>query len=109
MGRRVSAVLVTWNSAETLRRCLDGIAKQTHSPVELIVVDNASRDGSAEIAWPDAAHVIRNETNRGFSVAVNQGIAMATGELVALVNPDCYFEPDYIARTVAALEAAGEN
>jgi GT2 family glycosyltransferase len=87
----VSIVLVTWNSARYLERCLDGIRQQTHSETELIVVDNASTDGS------EAHATIRNQTNRGFAAAVNQGIAAARGEFVQLVNPDCFLEPSYIS------------
>ena len=94
MARAVSIVLVTWNSAQYLRRCLDGIRQQTHRDVELIVVDNASADESVQAA------TIRNETNRGFAAAVNQGIAAARGEFVQLVNPDCFLEPDYVARLI---------
>jgi len=98
----VSVVLVTWNSAPYLRRCLDGIARQTHSTVELIAVDNASHDDSASIVERAGFRVIRNETNRGFSAAVNQAIAIARGSFVLLVNPDCFLEPEYISRVLTA-------
>lgn len=103
MGR-VTIVLVTWNSAPYLRRCLDGILQQTSRDRELIVVDNASTDASVEIVEPHAARVIRNETNRGFSAAVNQALAVATGELLLVVNPDCYLEPEYVERLVEAFD-----
>jgi GT2 family glycosyltransferase len=103
MGRLVSVVLVTWNSAPWLPRCLAGIAQQSWPDVELIVVDNASSDGSAEHA------TIRNAENRGFAAAVNQGIAAARGEFMMLCNPDAFLEPDYIARIVEALDEAGES
>lgn len=99
MGR-VSIVLVTWNSARFLPRCLDGIAHQTHDDLELIVVDNASADDSAALVAPHASHVIRNDANRGFSAAVNQGLAIAGGELLLALNPDCFLLPDYVARLV---------
>ena len=100
----VSVVLVTWNSAPYLRRCLEGIRHQTHPNVELIVVDNASTDGSADLVASDAEIVIRNDTNRGFSAAVNQGIAHANGELVLLLNPDCHLLPDYIERLLKVFD-----
>jgi GT2 family glycosyltransferase len=103
MGRVASVVLVTWNSAPHLPRCLDAIARQSWPAVELIVVDNASTDGSAERA------TIRNDTNRGFAAAVNQGIAAAHGEFVLLCNPDAFLEPDYIARIIEALDDGGES
>ncbi|HEX2061915.1 MAG TPA: glycosyltransferase family 2 protein [Thermoanaerobaculia bacterium] len=99
MGDLLSVVLVTWNSARYLRRCLEGIAGQTHRNRELIVVDNASTDDSTRLAPP----TIRNETNRGFSAAVNQAIALARGEYVLLVNPDCFLTPDYARLLIAAL------
>ena len=97
----VSVVLVTWNSAPYLGRCLEGIRHQTHTPLELIVVDNASTDDS--VALVGSAQVIRNDTNRGFSAAVNQGLGVAKGDLVLLLNPDCHLAPDYIERLAAVL------
>src|SRR5438874_8182030 len=104
MGRRVTVVLITWNSAPYLRRSLEGIAQQTHSDVELIHVDNASADHSV-------AHVrevfprckqIRNPENRGFAAAANQAIRIASGDFVALCNPDAFLTPEYLARIVEA-------
>jgi len=111
MGRRVSIVLVTWNSAQHLPRCLAAIAQQTWPDVELIVVDNASTDEtlSAVGQAPSPVHLIRNDTNRGFAAAVNQGIAASTGEFVLLCNPDAFLERDYIAQLVRAFDDAGER
>jgi GT2 family glycosyltransferase len=102
MGR-VSIVLVTWNSARYLRRCLDGLAHQTHRDSELIVVDNASADESLSLIPPDAK-VLRNDTNRGFSAAVNQALEVASGELVLVVNPDCHLLPEYVSALSAAFD-----
>jgi GT2 family glycosyltransferase len=99
----VSVVLVTWNSAHYLRRCLEGLRQQSQGAVELIAVDNASSDESAALVEPHAHLLIRNDTNRGFSAAVNQGIAVARGAYVLLLNPDCCLEPEYIERLVAAI------
>jgi len=101
MERLVSIVVVTWNSAPFLPRCLDGIGHQTHRNVELIVVDNGSSDGSAEHA------TIRNETNTGFAHAANQGIAAAKGDFVLLVNPDAYLTPEYVERLLHGIGDAG--
>jgi GT2 family glycosyltransferase len=100
----VSVVLVTWNSAQYLPRCLEALAQQTHRDLELIAIDNASVDES--LALLKADKVIRNDSNRGFSAAVNQGIAVARGAYVLLLNPDCFLEPSYIELLVAAMEAA---
>ena len=102
-----SAVLVTWNSAATLSRCVAALRAQT-VPLELIHVDNASADDSVSLVR-DAEHQIVNETNRGFAAAVNQAIAVARGEFVLLLNPDAFLEPDYLARVIEAMNAAGER
>lgn len=106
----VSAVLVTWNSAEFLPRCLDGLRRQTET-FELIHVDNASSDDSAAIvraAFPDCTQIV-NDTNRGFTGAVNQAVARARAEFVLLLNPDAFLEPEYAARVIAAMNEAGER
>jgi GT2 family glycosyltransferase len=106
----VSAILVTWNSAEFLPRCLDALRRQT-ADLELIHVDNASADDSAAIVrevFPGCTQIV-NDTNRGFTGAVNQAIARTRGEFVLLLNPDAFLEPEYVARVVAAMNEAGER
>ena len=106
MGRLVTVALVTWNSAHWLQRCLDCIARQTHRDLELIVVDNASSDESVSLVAARASQLIRNDTNRGFSAAMNQIVAVANSEFVQLVNPDAFLEPDYIDRLLTAFDGA---
>jgi GT2 family glycosyltransferase len=101
MDRLVSVVVVTWNSAPFLPRCLAGIAEQTWKETELIVVDNASADDSLSHV---KGTVIRNETNLGFARAANQGIAAARGDFMLLVNPDAYLTPRYIETVLAAFD-----
>lgn len=111
MGRLVSVVLITWNSGEWLRACLDAVGAQEHRPIELIVVDNASADDALSIVaeqTPDAT-VIRNDSNRGYSAAVNQALESARGEFVLLLNPDVRMESTYIERLVAALDDAADR
>ena len=108
---RVSLILVTWNSAPFLPRCLEGIAQQSFNDIELIAVDNASADDTLSILrgrFPTAI-VIQNATNDGFSRAVNQGVARAKGEFVLLLNPDAYLHADYVAKLVDAFERAGDT
>src|SRR5438552_189179 len=111
MGRLVTVVLITWNSAPCLRRCLDGIAGQTYRDLELIHVDNASTDESVARVrerFPDCKQIV-NAGNRGFAAAANQAIRIAHGELIALCNPDAYLTSDYIAKIIDALDRAGEK
>jgi GT2 family glycosyltransferase len=102
----VSVAVVTWNSARYLPRCLDGIRAQ--NALDVIAVDNASHDDSAALMERAGARVIRNDTNRGFSAAVNQALAVARGEYLLLVNPDCHLASDYAAILAAALDARPE-
>ena len=87
----VSIVIVNWNTRELLLECLRSILENGGASVrEVIVVDNASSDGSAEAVkseFPDA-RVIENGENRGFGAACNQGVAECTGDLLLLLNPD---------------------
>jgi GT2 family glycosyltransferase len=106
----LSAVLVTWNSAAFLSRCVDALRAQT-VPLELIHVDNASEDDSLAIVrerFPGCTQ-IANDTNRGFTGAVNQAVAIARGAFVLLINPDAFLQPDYAERVIAAIEAAGAS
>jgi GT2 family glycosyltransferase len=86
----VSIVIVNWNTKDLLRNCLNSIAEQTRQVHEILVVDNASTDGSADMVrqeFPDIT-LIANSANRGFAAANNQAIAVARGRYVLLLNPD---------------------
>lgn len=87
----VSVVVVNWNSGDDLVRCVRSAFESAgEARVELIVVDNHSRDGSADRAaeaCPET-RLIRNGTNRGFGAAANQGMRAGTAPWVFLLNPD---------------------
>ena len=109
----ISVVVVNWNRREDLRQCLESLARQTWRDFEVLVVDNASQDGSAEMVReefqgrPDLrVRLIRNEMNRGFCAANNQGFAAAEGRLVALLNNDTEAEPGFLAALRKAFEGA---
>jgi GT2 family glycosyltransferase len=101
----ISAVIVTWNSAQDLVRVLGSLRLQRTPLAELIVVDNASTDDSLDKLrrhWP-SARVIRNESNLGFAAAANQGITAARHDFVLLVNPDIECQPTCVERLVRSL------
>lgn len=104
---RVAVVIVSWNSRDHLPRALEALAGQTHPPARTIVVDNASSDGSAELVrerFPDV-EAIDSGSNLGFAAANNVGVAAARDcELIALLNPDAFPEPDWLAALVRAAE-----
>jgi GT2 family glycosyltransferase len=86
----VSIVIVNWNACNYLRDCVGSIIEQTKASFEVIVVDNASSDGSQamlETEFP-GVRTILNSANRGFAAGNNQGIKVARGRYVLLLNPD---------------------
>lgn len=91
--KAVSIVIVTWNCKKFLQECLDSLAEQRRSPqTEIIVVDNASVDGSPELvrdSYPEVT-LIRSSENLGFTKGNNVGIRKSSGEYVLLINPDVH-------------------
>lgn len=99
----VSVIIINWNTKEILRDCLTSVYEQAGDIVyEVIVVDNASTDGSVEMIKSDfeQAVLIENPDNRGFARANNQGIAVAKGRYVLLLNSDTVVLDGVIAKTV---------
>lgn len=89
-GVQVSVVVVSHNSAATLRRCCEEALAQSEVG-ELIVVDNASNDvWRAALPVDQRVRVVANPDNRGFAAACNQGAALAQGEFLLFLNPDCF-------------------
>ena len=106
----LSVVIVTWNEADPLSRCLPPLVQELQPGDELIVSDNGSADGTLEVVarLAPAAIVVRNDANLGFPAACNSGAAAAGNELLVLLNPDTVVAPgwrDAIARP--ALEGRG--
>jgi N-acetylglucosaminyl-diphospho-decaprenol L-rhamnosyltransferase len=98
---QLSVVVVNHNAGPYLERCLDSVAASSGElPVEVVVVDNASRDGSARVAQerPDV-RVIENRTNLGFAAAANIGIRVTEGPYLLLLNPDA----EIVSGTLAGL------
>lgn len=106
MAEAVSAAILNWNGGDLVVECLRSLLRQTHRIEDRIVVDNASTDGSLERlkAMDPGLTVISNPRNLGFAAAVNQAVAAAKGKWMLSCNLDVEFEPDYVARLVAAGE-----
>lgn len=103
-GMDVSVIIVSWNTRDILRDCLDSVYAQTKAvSFEVIVIDNASADGSAELVKRDfaAVRLLENADNRGFAAANNQGMRLAAGRYVLLLNSDTVVLDGAIDKTVA--------
>ena len=99
----ISVVIPTWNRADLLRSVLANLEGQTKRPDEIVVVDNGSRDSSVEIARSYGARIIAYPENRGFAVAVNDGITQCTGDWILILNNDVVLRPDWIERLTASV------
>jgi GT2 family glycosyltransferase len=104
LAEAVSAAILNWNGGDMVVECLRSLIRQTHPIEDRIVIDNASTDGSLERlkAEDPSLTVISNSRNLGFAAAANQAVAAAHGSWLLLANLDVEFEPDYVARLVAA-------
>lgn len=94
----VSIIIVSWNSRDTIGRCFSSISEARYRPIEVILVDNASRDGTVEYVKGNFREVvvIKNSANRGFSYANNQGVRIAQGEFILFLNADAFISPDFL-------------
>ena len=101
-----SVIIVTWNSAAYLSRCLDCLAAQTLKDFEGVLVDNGSTDGcldGVESRWPGLnLGLVCLPKNRGFAAANNLGAHLARGQWLALLNTDAFPEPDWLEKLLMA-------
>ena len=104
----LTVIIVSWNTRDLLRNCLHAVQRQAAGlPLEIVVVDNASADGSADMVEAEFAAIplIRNADNRGFGTACNQGAARATGRHLIFLNPDAEPTAGALPRLVDFLDA----
>jgi GT2 family glycosyltransferase len=104
----VSIILVAWNSAIYMPRCLSGLVAQTYSDFEVIIIDNGSSDealSGLEEKYPILnLRVERLQKNLGFAVANNIGARLANGKWLALLNADAFPAPDWLEQLVQAAD-----
>ena len=104
----VAVLLVNLNSRDELKDCLDSLVAQTYPKelLEVVVIDNASTDGSAEMLASDYAwvRVLPQDSNTGFSPAVNVGARAVEAECVVLLNNDARVDPDFVEQLVASYD-----
>jgi len=103
---RASIIIPNWNGLHLLRGCLDALRQQTCQDSEIIVVDNASTDGSVDALsteYPEV-RVLPQARNLGYTGGCNAGIREARGEVVVLLNNDVEAAPDWLEELLAALD-----
>ena len=105
----VTIIVVAFDNLVFNRMCLESILANTEVPYEIIVVDNASSDGTPAYLQHLAEHfadvsVITNNANRGFAPAVNQGLAAARGQVLVVLNNDTVVPPGWVRGLVAHLD-----
>lgn len=98
----VSIVVLNWNCGRFLVRCIESVLAQTYEPIELVLMDNASTDGSVtriKEYYPEL-NVIQNGENLGFAKAHNRGIVQTQGKYYMPLNPDVTLTPNFVAEMV---------
>src|SRR5580658_7720254 len=98
----VSVTIVTYNSGRFIKRCLDSVLAQRYPNKEIIVIDNASTDGTIDILeqFDTRCQIVYNEENVGFAAAQNQAIRLSSGDWVMTLNPDVLLLPNFIQALV---------
>jgi glycosyltransferase involved in cell wall biosynthesis len=98
----ISAVIPLYNKGPHIRRALDSVRSQTAPPREIIVVDDGSTDGGGEVAqsWADSRLIYIRQENQGEGAARNRGTDAARGELIAFLDADDAWDPDFLATIV---------
>src|SRR6266700_5733808 len=100
----VSVTIVTFNSGRFIKRCLESVLEQKYLNMEVVVVDNASTDGTVDILeqFADRCRIYYNDENIGFAAAQNQAIGHSQSEWVLTLNPDVLLLPNLIQALVDA-------
>ena len=101
----VSIVTVVYNGAATLERTILSVLVQGYPNIEYIVVDGGSKDGTVDLLkqYEDRIDPWVSERDAGIYDAMNKGVALCTGEWIALINADDWYEPDTVERVIDAV------
>jgi GT2 family glycosyltransferase len=100
----VSVTVVTYNSRRFIGRCLESVLAQDYPNLRIVVVDNASTDGTIEVLeqFEDRCRIVYNQENVGFAAAQNQAIGLSSGDWVLTLNPDVLLLADFAGALVVA-------
>ncbi|MDD5687526.1 MAG: glycosyltransferase [Elusimicrobia bacterium] len=109
MNELISVIVLNYNGKEYLKNCFDSLNKQIYSPLELIMVDNNSEDGSVEYVrkiFPNIKIII-NKTNFGFAEGNNIGVLNAKSKYIALLNNDTVVDKDWLKELFRTMQTTG--
>ena len=105
MTNTISVLIVTWNSESYIGSCLQSLVSSEGRPLEIIVIDNCSVDGTAEIVRGySRVELIATETNLGFAPAMNIALRRAQGRFLCMLNPDTEVSPTALDHLADVLE-----
>lgn len=107
MSAPITAIVVNWNTRARLPLTLSTLRSQIGVDLRVVVVDNASSDGSVDwlLAHAPDVTVVQSSQNEGFAGGVNRGLELASTPYVLLLNPDVALDPDYCANVLRVLES----
>ena len=104
---KISVIITVYNAQDTLRRCMDSVINQTLKDIEIICVDDGSKDNSPailqEYAAKDARIKVIHQENAGAGAARNHGMLKACGEYFSLLDSDDFFEAEMLEESYAKL------
>ncbi len=99
---KISIITVVWNNEATIKDAINSVLSQTYKDIEYIIVDGASTDGTIEIvkSYGDKITKFISEADKGLYDAMNKGIALATGDVVGILNSDDFYIDDHVIENV---------
>lgn len=109
---KVSLITVSYNTANTIKDTIESVVSQDYEDIEYIIVDGASTDGTQEIvaSFDEGVSKFISEPDKGLYDAMNKGLALATGDLVGILNADDFYaSTQVISKVVAEIQASGAD
>lgn len=100
---KISVITVAYNNVATIEDTIRSVAAQTHAPVEHIIIDGASTDGTLDVIrrHSDKIAIFRSEPDRGMYDAMNKGLAMASGDIIGFLNADDVYADSRVLEIIA--------
>ena len=107
-GPKVSIIIPAYNAEETIKQCIVSVLNQKHKNIEIIVVDDGSRDNTAKITAPLKCKLIKSNKNSGAGNARNLGLKAAEGDYIYFIDSDCVLEEECIERLIKGFSKSDE-